>query len=331
MSEVNTELGYSSTALISLNDTAVRTLAAVPSGQISMSDLQGKGGTFAATYSSNTTSGLNLRTWALANGWNGTAAATITIGSGVYLQSSSNATPALTINGSWPGGVTVIVNGYVIGAGGPGGIGNSLTGANGSAGGDAISLGINCSVQIGSNGGIFGGGGGGGSSYGGGGGGAGGGTGGTGWSSYMSTGGSGGFAGASGNNGVNGGNGSTYVGTGGGGGSGPFSSFPVYGGNGGTYSYGYGGASGGGGGGSSSYNSIGGQGGNTNASGGGTAGSNGANGGGGGGGGFGKAGGDGIDTGGIHFTGGAAGKGIALNGYTATLSGTTANIWGAVS
>ena len=42
MSQVNTELGLSSTALISLNDTAVRTLAGVSSGQISMSNLWGK-------------------------------------------------------------------------------------------------------------------------------------------------------------------------------------------------------------------------------------------------------------------------------------------------
>lgn len=40
--QVNTELGLSATATISLNDAAVRSLAGVPSGQISMSNLQGK-------------------------------------------------------------------------------------------------------------------------------------------------------------------------------------------------------------------------------------------------------------------------------------------------
>lgn len=42
LSQVNTEIGYPSTQLISLNDTNVRILAQKPSGQISMSDLRGK-------------------------------------------------------------------------------------------------------------------------------------------------------------------------------------------------------------------------------------------------------------------------------------------------
>ena len=42
MSQVNTELGRSSTATISLGETAVRTLAGVASGAISMDNLRGK-------------------------------------------------------------------------------------------------------------------------------------------------------------------------------------------------------------------------------------------------------------------------------------------------
>lgn len=42
MSQVNTELGRSATATISLNETAVRSLAGVPSGTISMNNLRGK-------------------------------------------------------------------------------------------------------------------------------------------------------------------------------------------------------------------------------------------------------------------------------------------------
>lgn len=50
MSQVNTELTYSSSATITLNDTAVRTLAGKSSGIISMFDLRGK------TYSTGPTS-----------------------------------------------------------------------------------------------------------------------------------------------------------------------------------------------------------------------------------------------------------------------------------
>jgi len=42
MSDVNLELGYAASTIISLNDPNVRLLAGVPSGQISMQDLQGK-------------------------------------------------------------------------------------------------------------------------------------------------------------------------------------------------------------------------------------------------------------------------------------------------
>jgi hypothetical protein len=42
MSDVNVELGRSSTTTISLNETVVRTLAGVASGTISMNDLRGK-------------------------------------------------------------------------------------------------------------------------------------------------------------------------------------------------------------------------------------------------------------------------------------------------
>lgn len=44
LSNVNTELGNAATSAISLNDAAVRALAGIPSGQISLSDLYGKGG-----------------------------------------------------------------------------------------------------------------------------------------------------------------------------------------------------------------------------------------------------------------------------------------------
>jgi hypothetical protein len=57
LNQVNTELGLTATATISLNDAAVRTLAGVSSGQISMSDLHGKSNSISATGGTVTTSG----------------------------------------------------------------------------------------------------------------------------------------------------------------------------------------------------------------------------------------------------------------------------------
>lgn len=57
MSQVNTELGRSSTASISLNETAVRTLAGKSSGTISMNDLRGKS---AFTLAFNNAEGIQL-------------------------------------------------------------------------------------------------------------------------------------------------------------------------------------------------------------------------------------------------------------------------------
>ncbi len=53
LSQVNTELGLSSTATISMGNSNVRTLFGVPSGAISMSNGYGKANQFAFTISSN--------------------------------------------------------------------------------------------------------------------------------------------------------------------------------------------------------------------------------------------------------------------------------------
>jgi hypothetical protein len=157
LSQVNVELLKSATATISLNDADVRALAAVPSGLIDLQDLQGKSAVFAYTITTNQTD-LNLRTLALANGWNGTYAAQITIGSGVSINGSvaANSTPALTIDGSWPNGVTLINNGSILGRGGNGG----GAGSAGTAGGRALTASV--AVSINNVGTIAGGGGGGG-------------------------------------------------------------------------------------------------------------------------------------------------------------------------
>lgn len=118
-SQVNTELGLSATATISLNDTAVRNLFGRGSGAISMSDGHGKGAEFAFTISANQ-SAANLRTLAVNAGWDQSSKVIATIASGVSFTSTSTATPALTVNGTFPGGVTLINNGTIAGRGGAG-------------------------------------------------------------------------------------------------------------------------------------------------------------------------------------------------------------------
>jgi len=170
LSQVNAELDLVSNVQINLNSAIVRALFERPSGVISMSHGYGKANAFTATITTNQQE-LNLRTWALANGWNGTVAAVITVGSGVYIWSDNTSVAGMTIDGSWANGITLVNNGYIIGRGGNGGyFGNA------NAAGSAISLGT--SVSITNNSYIAGGGGGGGGVYGGGGGGAGGGAGG---------------------------------------------------------------------------------------------------------------------------------------------------------
>lgn len=109
----------------------------------------------------------NLRSLAVAAGWNQSAPVVATLNAGVYIYSTVVGTAALTIDGSFPGGVTLVNNGYIMGMGGKGG-GATYNGSAytynylQSAGSDAINLGISCTIQNNSY--IGGGGGGGGAS-----------------------------------------------------------------------------------------------------------------------------------------------------------------------
>ena len=137
---------------------------------------------FPLIISSNQTN-LDLRTYALANGWTGTGTLLqVTINGGVYLLSNSTGTPALTVSGSFPAGVRLINNGLILGYGGAGGNGGSglpQTGFDGAVGGTGLS--VSSAITITNNGTVAGGGGGGGGGggrnagdfYGGGGGGGG--------------------------------------------------------------------------------------------------------------------------------------------------------------
>jgi hypothetical protein len=339
---IGLELGGTGTTIISLDDANVRALAEVPTGAITMPDnFYGKPSVFTPTIAA-AQQQLDLRTWALANGWNGTAELIVTIGSNVYIWSDDVTIPALTISGSFPGGVTLINNGLIMGKGGRGGY--YQVGAQ--AGGPAISLGANVTINNTNGSAYIGGGGGGGAGGGwareGGGGGGGGGAGGGAGGNSGARDGGGGAGGAGGSIGSVGSSGSRqtsqfcFYGSGGGGGR----IFPGAGGSSGGIN-GNGGSGGGAGGGAGSAyirptpffngsNYVGGSGGSSTNSGGGGQGTTdplepgtGA----GGGGGWGASGGNGGNG-----AGAAGGKAVALNGNTVTwVNGNTTRVYGAVS
>lgn len=128
-SQINVELGLASTTTISLNQTSVRTLFGVASGPISMNNGYGKANAFGLVYSANT-SNVNVRTAALAAGWDGTSKLNVTINSGVVIFSTSTGSYAMTVSGSFPGGVEIINNGTILGRGGDGGS-STVNGGNG--------------------------------------------------------------------------------------------------------------------------------------------------------------------------------------------------------
>jgi hypothetical protein len=109
---------------------------------------------------------VNLRSAAIAAGWDQTRRVIATITSGSVLNASSNY--GLVINGSFPRGVTLINNGIIVGRGGVGGKGGdargdlqtAFDGAAGGAGGHGLLAQV--PVTIFNNGIIAGGGGGGG-------------------------------------------------------------------------------------------------------------------------------------------------------------------------
>lgn len=123
-------------------------------------------GVFEFTITSDLTN-VDLYNFAIANGWNQTDEAIITVDSSVriYGDTATDSTPAMLISGSWPSGLTLINNGYIIGRGGNGGNGASAefggSGTNGQMGGTAIWAEVFVNIDN-SSGTIAGGGGGGG-------------------------------------------------------------------------------------------------------------------------------------------------------------------------
>ena len=249
LNQVNVELGNSGTAQISMNDSAVRTLFGIASGEIEMSDGYGKANEFTLTISSSTEEA-NLATLATSAGWNGTAPLICNVNSGVYLWSDDITVGGLTISGSYANGVTVNNSGFIMGRGGQSGGGLQGTYQQGYPGGDAIEISTSSSVTINNNSGAYigGGGGGGGGDWGGGGaGGGGGGENGSYNYGYGGRGGTIGQVGANGNDPYNAGRPVAYGGGAGGGGGGGDNTWQVRRGAGGGRIFpGTGGAGGGG-------------------------------------------------------------------------------------
>lgn len=162
---INIELNVAGTTQASLNQASYRTLADVPSGQISLSNFYGKANQFLFTISSPQTNA-NLRTLAVNAGWPGSNQVIATISPGVVVGSNSTGVSALTISGAFPNGVQLNNSGTIVGRGGnggpgpPGGAPTSTGGTPGGGGGPALAVSV--AVTLNNTGTIAGGGGGGG-------------------------------------------------------------------------------------------------------------------------------------------------------------------------
>ena len=134
---------------------------AIPaSGAIGISDFYGASNQFAFSITSTQTNA-NIRTLAIAAGWDQSTPVVANVNAGVTLHSNSTSTGGAVVSGSFPSGVTIVNSGNITGQGGSGG----------QAGGMALQITTSDTVKITNNSGAFiaGGGGGGSGSQGGGG------------------------------------------------------------------------------------------------------------------------------------------------------------------
>lgn len=168
---INIEVGNSATTEISLGGAQARLLAQTPTGPIVMpTNFYGKKNQYIVDITTNQVNA-NLRTLAVNAGWNQSTLLTMTIETGVIFSSNSTGTPALTVNGSFPGGVQLINKGTIVAMGGNGGNGGGFfdcncgigrySGAPGGGGGTGIVVSVPISIDN-ADGTIAGGGGGGG-------------------------------------------------------------------------------------------------------------------------------------------------------------------------
>jgi hypothetical protein len=158
LAQIQTEFGganpsgineyYRGGAYVTTNNTGVPT-----NGAISVKNFYGAVKQFAFTNTTQYSTPQDLRTLALAAGWNGTDNVLFTNNSNI--TSNTTSSPALSIAGSFPNGVLFVNNGYLVGMGGAGGVYNQ----NGYDAGPAAT--VSTAVTITNNGTFAGGGGGG--------------------------------------------------------------------------------------------------------------------------------------------------------------------------
>lgn len=141
LAAVNLELGRTSDATISLGEPNVRALAGISTGPIGKADLRGKSASFAHTINTDQLH-LNLHSYLLEQGWDGASSVELTIATAIYIWSDNTAIPALDMGGAFPGGLTLINKGFIMGKGGDGGYlqANRTTYLTPTPGGPAISL-----------------------------------------------------------------------------------------------------------------------------------------------------------------------------------------------
>lgn len=133
LNDIHVEAGGSSGASATINDSDIRGLIGKGSGAtMSFSEWYGAANQFTFSITSNTQNA-NIRTLAVAAGWNGTAEVVATVNSNVWLWSDSASTGGAIISGSFPGGLTLNNYGKIIGKGGNGGSGASSGGSGGPA------------------------------------------------------------------------------------------------------------------------------------------------------------------------------------------------------
>ena len=121
------------------------------SGIVSLSKFYGSVKQFVFTITTNYSTPQNLRSLAVAAGWNGSDNVLATIAQSVIISSNTTSAAALVIDGSFPNGVTLVNNGYIVGMGGRGGdtINNNsgVPAAAATAGGAAISAATPVSIN----------------------------------------------------------------------------------------------------------------------------------------------------------------------------------------